>query len=65
MKVTINNKPAETNAASVASLAEELRLPEKGIALAIDNKLVPRTEWAATGIEEGASIVIIKAFCGG
>lgn len=65
MKVTINDKPAVTSAASVAALAEELRLPEKGIALAIDNKLVPRTEWAATGIEDGASIVIIKAFCGG
>lgn len=65
MKVTINNKETETNAQNVAQLAAELQLPEKGIAVAIDNKLAARTEWDSTPITEGASIVIIKAFCGG
>lgn len=65
MKVTINSKETETTATNVAQLAAELTLPEKGIAVAIDNKLVPRTEWSDTAITSGANIVIIKAFCGG
>lgn len=65
MKVTINNTPQETAASNVALLAQELGLPEKGIAVAIGNKLVPRTDWNDTAITDGANIVIIKAFCGG
>ena len=62
MKVNINNKETETAAKSVA---EELQLPAKGVAVAIDNKLVARTDWSTTPVEEGDNIVIIKAFCGG
>lgn len=65
MKVTINNKETETGAQNIAQLAAELQLPEKGVAVAIDNKLAPRTAWDSTPVGEGASIVIIKAFCGG
>lgn len=65
MKVNINNKETETAARSVAELAEELQLPAKGVAVAIDNKLVARTDWATTPVGEGDNIVIIKAFCGG
>lgn len=65
MKVIINNKETETNATTVAQLATELALPDKGIAVTIDNKLVTRTAWGETPIVSGAKIVIIKAFCGG
>lgn len=65
MKITINNKETETSASNVAELAAELQLPEKGVAVAIDNKLAARAEWESTPVSEGASIVIIKAFCGG
>lgn len=65
MKVTINNKQTETEALSVGQLAQELGLPAKGVAIAIANKMVPRDRWEHTPISEGASIVIVKAFCGG
>ena len=65
MKVIINNKETETTAANVAQLAAELALPEKGVAVAIDNKLITRSTWGDTPIVSGANIVIIKAFCGG
>lgn len=65
MKVNINNKETETAARSVAELAEELQLPAKGVAVAIDNKLVARNDWSTTPVGEGDNIVIIKAFCGG
>lgn len=65
MKVIINNKETETQAKTVKELAEEMKLPATGVAVAISNVMVPRDEWATTDIKENADIVIVKAFCGG
>ena len=65
MKIIINNKETETKANSLSELAAELNLPAKGVAVAIANKMVSRTEWEQTPLAEGDSIVIIKAACGG
>ena len=42
MKVWVNNKEVETAAVSLASLVEELSLPAQGIAVAVENRMVPR-----------------------
>lgn len=65
MQVVINNKTTDTQAQNLQELANELNLPAKGVAVAIANKMVPRTAWAETALAEGANIVIIKAACGG
>ncbi len=65
MKITVNSKEVETTSQTIAELAKELDLPEKGIALAINNSLVPRTEWENKTLSEGDKIIIIKATCGG
>ena len=65
MIVTINNKQHETQASTVSELAAQLQLPAKGVAIAIDNELKPRSSWGDTLLQEGASITIIKAACGG
>lgn len=65
MKIKINNKEVETQALTVADLAKEQNLPEKGVAVAISNEMVPRTEWENLKLKEGDDIVILKAFCGG
>jgi sulfur carrier protein len=65
MKVTINNKQHVTQAKTVSELAAQLQLPAKGVAIAIDNELKPRTTWDDTILQEGVTITIIKAACGG
>ena len=65
MKVTINSNPSETSAANLMELSEELSLPAKGVAVAIDNRMIPRDKWSVTSLSENANIVIIKAACGG
>ena len=65
MKIKINNKEIETTAKTVAELAVEQNLPEKGVAIAISNNMVPRTEWSNRLLNEGDDIVILKAFCSG
>lgn len=65
MNVTVNNKPVETGASTLKELALQLELPEKGVAVAVSNKLVPRSEWENFAITEGVSIIVIRASCGG
>lgn len=66
MKVKINNRAVElADGTTVSALAEERRLPEKGVAVAVNNEMLPREEWPAYVIKDGDDIVILKAFCGG
>ena len=65
MNVTVNNKPVETGASTLKELALQLELPEKGVAVAVSNKMVPRSEWDNFSITEGVSIIVIRASCGG
>lgn len=65
MNVTVNNKPVETGASTLKELALQLELPEKGVAIAVSNKMVPRSEWENFAITEGVSIIVIRASCGG
>ena len=65
MNVKVNNKPVETAASTLKELAEQLELPEKGVAVAVGSKMIPRTEWAECTIADGDNIIVIRASCGG
>ena len=66
MEVFINHSPVETDAAT--TLAERLMqegIAADGIAVAIANKVVPRSEWPTTRLQAGTKITVIRAVCGG
>ena len=65
MEILINNEKKETNATNVKALAAELALPERGVALAINNRIVTRNAWEETSLSEGDNVTIIKAAFGG
>ena len=65
MTCFVNNKPISTEATNLSMLAAELSLPEKGVAVAVEGKMVPRNLWEETPLSEGVHIIIIKAVCGG
>ena len=65
MDIKLNNQKTSTTSCNLQELAQEMNLPEKGVAIAINNQMIPRAEWADTPVTEGADIVIIKAACGG
>ena len=65
MKVLVNNKEVKTGATTLSQLIEELALPAQGIAVAVDNRIVLRTEWTTYALREYMPIIIIKAACGG
>lgn len=66
MKISVNNKETEiANGGTLADLAAQLELPAQGVAIAVNNKMVPRTQWNDTILNKNDSLVIIKAACGG
>ena len=44
MQVFVNNKEVDTQATTLSTLIEQLGMPAQGVAAAVDNKMVPRTQ---------------------
>lgn len=66
MKIIFNGNTEDFSASTLADLLESKGLADKtGIAVALDNTVVPRTEWNKTRLEEGAKILLIGASYGG
>ncbi|WIM87217.1 sulfur carrier protein ThiS [Candidatus Mycobacterium wuenschmannii] len=49
---------------TVAALLKSLGYPDRGIAVAVDQAVVPRSRWA-TALSDGASIDVVTAVQGG
>ena len=62
MKVQVNNKEVETAASTLAQLATQLQLPENGVAIAVNNRMIPRPQWDGFGLQENDNLIVIKAY---
>lgn len=67
MTVFVNDQPRALAAgALLADLLRELGLAErKGVAIAINDEVVPRSAWPARVLAEGERILVIQATQGG
>lgn len=66
MKVKVNNKDLELNGQnSLLQIVQTLELPDKGVAVAVNNRIVRREDWATYTVQENDQIIVIKAACGG
>ncbi len=66
MKIHVNHAEVELGTrATVADLVAARQLPDRGIAVAVENKVVPKAQWHTTLLFEGAQVTIIRAVCGG
>ena len=65
MKLKVNDKEVETGATYLSQFLQEQELPVTGIAVAINQRMVPHAEWDSHALNEGDNILIIKAVCGG
>ena len=65
MKVTVNDQAVEVDEhTTVAALLEHLGFPEKGIAVAVDWSVLPRSEWQ-TMLSDGTHLEVVMAVQGG
>ncbi|OBI53448.1 sulfur carrier protein ThiS [Mycobacterium sp. E796] len=65
MIVTVNAKTVEVDEqTTVAALLESLGFPARGIAVAMDDAVLPRSGWTAT-LFDGARLEVVTAVQGG
>jgi sulfur carrier protein len=68
MRIVLNGSEAElADGATVLAAVESLDLPAagRGVAVAVDAEVVPRTQWDTHTLDEGARVEILRAIQGG
>ncbi|EXU76710.1 sulfur carrier protein ThiS [Erwinia mallotivora] len=66
MNIVINDEPLHLAAAlTLTSLLQQLSRSPAGIALAVNQQIVPRDRWADWYLQEGDELVIFQVIAGG
>lgn len=64
--ITVNGQNHELSGGpTMRQLLDQLSMPEKGIAVAVDGTVLPKSRWDATTVEPGWNIEILTAVQGG
>jgi sulfur carrier protein len=64
--IVINGEPSDiAPGITVAALLDELDVPSRGVAVAVDAEVVPRGQWPAFAIADGARVEVLIAVQGG
>ncbi|MGV0624394.1 sulfur carrier protein ThiS [Mycolicibacter minnesotensis] len=65
MIINVNEKQVEVDeATTVAALLATLGYPDRGVAVAIDQAVLPKSRWATT-LAEGSRLEVVMAVQGG
>ncbi|MEZ0384160.1 sulfur carrier protein ThiS [Mycobacterium sp. pW045] len=65
MIINVNEKQVEVaDATTVAALLASMGYPDRGIAVAVDQAVLPRSRWATT-LSDGARLEVVTAVQGG
>lgn len=67
MKVEINNKEIllPDGCRTLSCLLQNQGISERGHAVAVNNRVVPRAQWAGFALADGMKVTVIRAVCGG
>jgi sulfur carrier protein len=68
VRIVLNGSEAElADGATVLAAVESLDLPAegRGVAVAVDAEVVPRTQWDTHTLDDGARVEILRAIQGG
>ncbi|HEY4800294.1 MAG TPA: sulfur carrier protein ThiS [Bacteroidia bacterium] len=66
MNLTINSEQKTFSGKNISELVESLKMPSiNGIALAVNEKVIPKNEWGNFLLKDHDNILIIKATQGG
>ena len=65
MIIQVNSKDVVVDEnMTVAALLQSLGYPDRGVAVAVDQAVLPRSRWA-TALSDGATIEVVTAVQGG
>ncbi len=64
--ITLNGEPVEVpEGTTVAELVARLCRSDRGVAVALDREVVPRSSWSTRAVPEGSRVEIVTAAAGG
>ncbi|TKF94716.1 sulfur carrier protein ThiS [Vibrio lentus] len=64
--ISINEQSEQVaHSSSLADIIQVLALPDLGCVFAINNTVVPRSQWQQTVVNEGDAISLFQAIAGG
>ena len=66
MRLTVNGRPqSRPETCSVAALVAEITEANRGVAVAVNGTVVPRSTWAAVDLADGDKVEVLTAAQGG
>ncbi|GAB1644992.1 sulfur carrier protein ThiS [Krasilnikovia sp. MM14-A1259] len=66
MRLTVNGSPrAVDDAVTVAGLVAVLTEAQRGVAVAVNGEVVPRSRWSAAVLRDGDRVEVLTAAQGG
>ncbi len=65
MNIIVNNQSHNIKSQSLTEMIEELSIETKGVAIALNNKVIPRAQWSETSLSDADNVVIVSAVFGG
>lgn len=63
--IRVNGVERAFEPGTVADLVARLDAPARGVAVAVDGEVVPRSQWSSTALRDGASVEVLTAAAGG
>jgi sulfur carrier protein len=65
MKVIVNGAARDVGELSVEGLVEQLTTARRGVAVAVNGEVVPRSSWPAARLRDGDRVEVLTAAQGG
>lgn len=65
MNIMLNDAPFEFSGNTLTDLLDTLGKEAKGIAIAINQQVVPRSLWGRTELDEQSQVFIFESIAGG
>ena len=65
MKVIVNGAATDVDVVSVEGLVEQLTTARRGVAVAVNGEVVPRSAWPVAALRDGDRVEVLTAAQGG
>ncbi|MEU8614810.1 sulfur carrier protein ThiS [Actinoplanes sp. NPDC048791] len=65
MKVIVNGAARDIDVVSVEGLVEQLTTARRGVAVAVNGEVVPRSSWPSARLRDGDRVEVLTAAQGG
>jgi sulfur carrier protein len=65
IEIQVNGEATPVGVATLAELVQGQSLPAKGVAVALNDAVVPRARWPETALKAGDRVEIVRPIVGG